>query len=82
MAAQRRIALTVSPEHHDILKKLSEFQNKPVTTIVHEFVEACMPMAEEMIKAYEDLKLGKSLAEVERKLFAEGLRIVSENMKD
>ena len=79
---KKRIALTVSPEHHEILKKLGEFQNKPVTTIVHEFVEACMPMAQEMVKAYEDLQLGKSLAEVERKLMAEGLRIASENMKD
>ena len=41
-----------------------------------------MPMAQEMVKAYEDLQLGKSLAEVERKLMAEGLRIASENMKD
>ena len=49
MAVQKRIALTVSPEHHEILKKLGEFQNKPVTTIVHEFVEACMPMAQEMV---------------------------------
>ena len=82
MAAQKTNCSNSFPEHHEILKKLSEFQNKPVTTIVHEFVEACMPMAEEMVKAYQDLKLGKSLAEVERKLFAEGLRIASENMKD
>ena len=78
--ARKRIALSVDPEYHELLTKLAEHQNKTVTTVVTDFLEASKPMAIAMNQAFEDLKVGKDLADVQQKLFAEGLKAASEQL--
>ena len=53
--ARKRIALSVDPEYHELLTKLAEHQNKTVTTVVTDFLEASKPMAIAMNQAFEDL---------------------------
>ena len=78
--ARKRIALSVDPEYHELLTKLAEHQKKTVTTVVTDFLEASKPMAIAMNQAFEDLKMGKDLADVQQKLFAEGLKAASEQL--
>lgn len=78
--ARKRIALSVDPEYHELLTKLAEHQNKTVTAVVTDFLDASRPMAVAMNQAFEDLKMGKDLADVQQKLFAEGLKAASENL--
>ena len=51
-----------------------------MTTVVTDFLEASKPMAIAMNQAFEDLKMGKDLADVQQKLFAEGLKAASEQL--
>lgn len=78
--SRKRIALSIDPEYHEVLKTLAEYQNKTVTTVVTDFLDASKPMAFSMLKAFEDLKAGKDLAVVQQKLFSEGLRAVSDQL--
>lgn len=78
--ARKRIALSIDPEYHELLTKLAEHQNKTVTAVVTDFLDASKPMAIAMNQAFEDLKMGKDLAEVQQKLFAEGLKAASEHL--
>lgn len=80
MARSKRIALSIDPEYHELLIKLAEHQNKTVTTIVTDFLEASKPMAIAMNQAFDDLKMGKDLADVQQKLFADGLKAASEQL--
>ena len=80
MARTKRIAFSVDPEYHEILKTLAAYQNKTVTTVVTDFIEASKPMAVAMIAAFEDLKAGKDLVDVQQKLFSEGLKAASEQL--
>ena len=80
MARTKRIALSVDPEYHELLTKLAEHQNKTVTNVVTDFLEASKPMAIAMNQAFEDLKVGKDLVDVQQKLFAEGLKAASEQL--
>ena len=78
--ARKRIALSVDPEYHELLTKLAEHQNKTLTTVVADFLEASKPMAFAMNKAFEDLKMGKDLADVQQKLFSEGLKAAAQHL--
>ena len=55
--ARKRIALSVDPEYHELLTKLAEHQNKTVTDVITDFLEASKPMAIAMNQAFEDLKV-------------------------
>jgi hypothetical protein len=78
--ARKRIALSVDPEYHELLTKLAEHQNKTVTTVVTDFLEASKPMAIAMNQSFDDLNMGKDLAVVQLKLFADGLKAASEQL--
>ena len=80
MARTKRIAFSVAPEHHELLTKLAEYQKKTVTAVVTDFLEASKPMAIAMNKAFEDLKMGKDLADVQQKLFSEGLKAAAKHL--
>jgi hypothetical protein len=58
MARSKRIALTLDPEYHELLKVIADYQGKKVTTVVKDFMNASKPMAEAMKKAFDDLYAG------------------------
>ena len=53
--ARKRIALSVDPEYHELLTQIAKYQNKTITGVVTDFLEASRPTAEAMLKAFEDL---------------------------
>ena len=79
--ARKRIALSVPEDYHALLTELAAYQNKTVTTVVADFLEAGRPMAEAMKKAVDDLHAGKNQAEVLQKLMADGLQAAADQMK-
>lgn len=79
--ARKRIALSIDPEYHEILVQIANYQNKTVTSVVTDFLNASRPSAELMLKAFEDLKAGKPKEDVLTELFASGLEIASKEMK-
>ena len=81
MAQQKRIALTIDPEYYILLKELAVYQNKTVTTVVTDFLEASRPMAEAMKIAFNDLQAGKNESEILQKLISTGLAAAAEQMK-
>lgn len=81
MLRKKRIALTVEAEYFELLKELASYQNKSVTTVVTDFLEASRPMAEAMKIAFEDLRSGKNEAEIMQKLISTGLAAAAEQMK-
>ena len=70
MARAKRIALSVDPEYHELLTQIAKYQNKTVTSVVTDFLEASRPTAQAMLKAFEDLYAGKSQDEVVNELLA------------
>ena len=58
MAVQKRLALTISPDYLDLLKKVAEYQKIPVSTMVMGLLEAQRPVVEAMLKAFEDIEAG------------------------
>lgn len=78
---RKRIALSVPDDYHALLTDLAAYQNKTVTTVVTDFLEAGRPMAEAMLKAFQDLHAGKNQAEVLQNLLAEGLQAAANEMK-
>ena len=58
--ARKRIALSVDPEYHELLTQIAKYQNKTITGVVTDFLEASRPTAEAMLKAFEDLYAGKA----------------------
>ena len=81
MAQHKRIALTIDPEYYILLKELAVYQNKTVTTVVTDFLEASRPMAEAMKIAFNDLQAGKNESEILQKLISTGLAAAAEQMK-
>ena len=58
MAVQKRLALTISPDYLDLLKKVAEYQKIPVSTMVMGLLEAQRPVVEAMLKAFQDIEAG------------------------
>lgn len=82
MAQQKRIALTLDPEYHELLKELAAYQNKTVVTVVRDFLEISRPVAMAMKKAFEDLHAGKDQNEVYMELLASGLEASAKQLKN
>lgn len=82
MAQQKRIALTLDPEYHQLLKELAVYQNKTSVTVVRDFLEISRPVAIAMKKAFEDLHAGKDQSEVYRELLASALEASANQLKN
>ncbi|EKK17145.1 hypothetical protein ACINIS251_A0035, partial [Acinetobacter baumannii IS-251] len=54
MAVQKRLALTIQPDYLDLLKKVADYQNIPVSTMVMGLLDAQRPVVEAMLKAFQD----------------------------
>ena len=59
MAVQKRLALTIQPDYLDLLKKVADYQNIPVSTMVMGLLDAQRPVVEAMLKAFQDIEAGK-----------------------
>lgn len=81
MVQRKRIALTIDPEYHQLLKELAVYQNKTVTSVVTDFLEVSRPMAEAMKKAFDDLKAGKNQNEILQELLASGLEAAATELR-
>lgn len=82
MARSKRIALTLDPEYHELLKVIADYQGKKVTTVVKDFMNASKPMAEAMKKAFDELHAGKDHTEVLSELLQSSLNLVKERQKE
>ncbi|SSU53753.1 Uncharacterised protein [Acinetobacter baumannii] len=78
MARSKRIALTLDPEYHELLKVIADYQGKKVTTVVKDFMNASRPMAEAMKKAFDELHAGKDHTEALNKLLKSSFELVKE----
>lgn len=76
MARSKRIALTLDPEYHELLKVIADYQGKKVTTVVKDFMNASKPMAEAMKKAFDDLYAGTDRDEALNDLLKSSLELV------
>ena len=81
MEKRKRIALSVEPEYHALLTELAKAQNKTVTAVVTDFLDAAYPVALAMKKAFDDMKLGKNQEEALQELMAAGLQAAADEMK-
>lgn len=61
-----RIMLSVDDELHGSLERLAQIQGLPKATLVRGLLEGQKPVIDAMIKAHDDLVLGKDKKEVER----------------
>lgn len=80
--ARKRIALSLDPEYHELLNKLAEYQNKTVTGVVTDFLEASRPTAEAMLVAFQELEKGVDQNEILRNLLASSLEGTAKNLRD
>lgn len=78
---QIRMALTLNPEMRSLLGELAELQNKTMTTVVAESLEAAKPALEAMRNAFLDIKMGKGKDEVLTRLLSHSLRGVADNLE-
>lgn len=81
MAVQKRLALTIQPDYLDLLKKVADYQNIPVSTMVMGLLEAQRPVVEAMLKAFQDIEAGKDKQKILSELLASGLEAAAQEMR-
>ena len=82
MAVQKRLALTISPDYLDLLKKVAEYQKIPVSTMVMGLLEAQRPVVEAMLKAFQDIEAGGDKEKILNAFFADAFEGVGKNLRD
>lgn len=82
MAVQKRLALTISPDYLDLLKKVAEYQKIPVSTMVMGLLEAQRPVVEAMLKAFQDIEAGRDKEKILNAFFADAFEGVGKNLRD
>lgn len=82
MARSKRIAVSVDPEFHELLKLLAHYQKKTVTNVVLDFLEASKPTAEAMLVAFQELEKGVDQNQILKNLLASGLEGAAKNLRD
>jgi uncharacterized protein (DUF1778 family) len=80
--ARKRIALSLDPEYHELLSQLAKYQNKTVTGVVTDFLEASRSSAEAMLVAFQELEKGVDQNEILKNLLASGLEGAAKNLRD
>ena len=81
MAVQKRLALTISPDYLDLLKKVADYQKIPVSTMVMGLLEAQRPVVEAMLKAFQDIEAGKEKEKVMQIFLADAFEAVSKEIR-
>lgn len=82
MAVQKRLALTISPDYLDLLKKVSEYQKIPVSTLVMGLLDAQRPVVEAMLKAFEDIEAGGEKEKILNSFFADAFEGIGKSLRD
>ena len=82
MARSKRIAISVEPALHEKLHRLAEYQNKPVTVIVSDYLKEFEPAIDLTLKAFDELNNGGLKEEVLKNMLADGLNLVSEKVRN
>lgn len=80
--SRKRIALSVRPEYHDKLLKLSEYQNTTITGVVGELLNECESAVDVILKAYAEIEKGVDKNKVLTNMLSDGLGIASEKLKE
>ncbi|AKA33695.1 MULTISPECIES: hypothetical protein [Gammaproteobacteria] len=81
MAVQKRLALTIQPDYLDLLKKVADYQNIPVSTMVMGLLDAQRPVVEAMLKAFQDIEAGKDKQKILSELLASGLEAAAQEIR-
>ena len=81
MAVQKRLALTISPDYLDLLKKVADYQKIPVSTMVMGLLDAQRPVVEAMLKAFQDIEAGKDKQKILSELLASGLEAAAQEIR-
>ncbi|MBD0238350.1 hypothetical protein IAG08_20000, partial [Acinetobacter baumannii] len=78
---QKRLALTIQPDYLDLLKKVADYQNIPVSTMVMGLLDAQRPVVEAMLKAFQDIEAGKDKQKILSELLASGLEAAAQEIR-
>lgn len=82
MAVQKRLALTISPDYLDLLKKVAEYQHIPVATMVMGLLDGQRSIVEAMLKAFQDIEAGGDKQKIMNTFIADAFEGVSKNFRD
>lgn len=82
MARSKRIAFSVEPALHEKLTRLAEYQNKPVTVIVSDYMREFEPAIDLTLKALDELHNGGVKEQVLKNMLADSFNLVSEKIRD
>ncbi len=82
MSRSKRIAFSVEPALHEKLTRLAEYQNKPVTVVVSDFMREFEPAIDLTLKAFDELHNGGLRDQVLKNMLADSLNMVSEKVRD
>lgn len=82
MAVQKRLALTISPDYLDLLKKVADYQKIPVSTMVMGLLEAQRPVVEAMLKAFQDIEAGGEKEKILNEFLADAFESVGKSLRD
>lgn len=82
MARSKRIAFSVEPALHEKLTRLAEYQNKPVTVVVSDYMREFEPAIDLTLKALDELHNGGVKEQVLKNMLADGFNLVSEKIRD
>jgi hypothetical protein len=78
---RERMALTLDPAMKALMGELAELQNKSMTTVVAESLEAARPALEAMRNVLKDLKQGIVKEQVLERMLSHSLRGVADNLE-
>ena len=82
MAVQKRLALTISPDYLDLLKKVADYQKIPVSTMVMGLLEVQRPVVEAMLKAFQDIEAGGEKEKILNAFLADAFEGVGKSLRD
>ena len=82
MAVQKRLALTIQPDYLDLLKKVADYQNIPVSTMVMGLLDAQRPVVEAMLKAFQDVEAGGEKEKILSEFLADAFEGVGKSLRD
>ena len=78
-----KVMLTLDDELHASIERMAEIQGLPKATLIRGLLEGQKPVIDAMIKAHDDLIMGKDKKDVEREyLEFMGRLVIDEITKD
>lgn len=76
-----KVMLTLDDELHASIQRMAEIQGLPKATVARGLLEGQKPVIDAMIKAYDDLIMGKDREKILSELFATGLEAAAKEMR-